>query len=212
MALIAQDSGGNFKPCPPGNHVGRCYRIIDLGTQEGEYQGTPTIARKVLIGWELFGEDETGQPLITDDGKPMTISKSYTLSLGKKAKLRADLQAWRGREFTQEELKGFDIAKLLGVYCMVNVTHSESNGKTYSNVSSLSPLPAMLRNNKPAPVHENIQFDVTDPDMELFETFHEKLRDRIKLCTEWRAQASAPRKEPAAPSKGFDDMDDDIPF
>lgn len=215
MALIAQDSGGNFKPVPPGNHVGRCYAIIDMGTQEGEYQGTPTIGRKVLIRWELFGEDENGQPLIVDDGKPMTISKSYTLTLGKKAKLRADLQAWRGREFTPEELKGFDIETVLGVYCMVNVTHSESAGKTYSNVSSLSPLPAMLRNNKPAPIHERLTFDVTNPNMEIFEEFHEKLRDKIRLCTEWQtrnANAGKSTNSGSHTGAGFDDMDDDIPF
>jgi hypothetical protein len=29
----------------------------------------------VAISWELYGEDEDGVPLKTEDGKPLTISK-----------------------------------------------------------------------------------------------------------------------------------------
>lgn len=83
MALIASDTGGgDFRPVPQGVHTGRCVRVIDLGTQPREFQGKPKPpARKVSLTWELHGEDEDGTPLKTDDGKPLTISKRYTLSL-----------------------------------------------------------------------------------------------------------------------------------
>ena len=105
---------------------------------------------KIRIGWELFGEDENGEPLTVDvDGKtmPMTISKSYTVSLHEKSGLRKD-PAWRGRDFT-DETKGFDVSKLIGAYCMVNVTTSETNGKTCSNVAGLTPLPGALKTASP---------------------------------------------------------------
>lgn len=218
MGFIAKDSGGgNFKRVPAGVYIGRCYSLIDLGTQESSGQFGTKLQHKLKIGWELFGEDEQGQPLTIEvDGKtmPLTIGKSYTVSLHEKAALRKDLAAWRGKDFTEEEAKAFDVSKLIGAYCMVNVTTSETNGKTYSNVAGLTPLPGALRNAKPAGVHEPLIFNLDEPDMAVFDTFHEKLQEAIKRSPEWAAVTGAQRREPAMAGggSGFDDMDDDIPF
>lgn len=216
MAFIATDSGGggNFKRVPAGAYIGRCYSLIDLGTQLSTGQYGEKLQHKIQIGWELFGEDEQGNPLTIDvDGKemPMTIKKSYTVSLHEKAGLRKDLAAWRGRDFTDDESKAFDVSKLMGAYCMVNVTTSESNGKTYTNVAGLTPLPGALKNAKPAAVHPNQVFDLNSPDMKLFNTFHEKLQEAIKRSPEWTQKHG---KQPAG--SGFDDFPADdlteIPF
>jgi len=132
------------------------------------------------------------------DGKemPMTISKSYTVSLHEKAGLRKDLSAWRGRDFTDEEAKAFDVSKLIGAYCMVNVTTSENNGKTYSNVGGLTPLPSALKNAKPAPVHGHVLFNLDEPNMAVFATFHEKLQEVIKSSPEWKAISGESAIEP----------------
>lgn len=216
MGFIARDSGGgNFKRVPPGAYIGRCYSLIDLGTQTTTGQFGEKSSHKLRIGWELFGEDESGAPLTIDvDGRdmPLTISKSYTVSLHEKAALRRDLAAWRGRDFSDDEAKGFDVAKLLGAYCMVNVTQSESNGKTYSNVAGLTPLPGALKNAKPAPVHEFVQFDLDAPDMAVFDTFHEKLQDAIKASPEWKAKARASNGAEDAKHGEADYDDSDIPF
>ena len=216
MAFIATDSGGNgnFKRVPPGAYIGRCYSLIDLGTQLSTGQYGEKLQHKIRIGWELFGEDENGEPLTVEvDGHtmPMTISKSYTVSLHEKAGLRKDLAAWRGRDFTEEEAKGFDVQKLLGVYCMVNVTSSETNGKTYSNVAGLTPLPGALKNSKPAPVHEIVVFDLDAPDMKVFDSFHEKLQEAIKKSPEWARVAGRLHPVQHHASSGFGDIDDDIP-
>ena len=222
MSFIAKDSGGgDFKKVPPGVYIGRCYSLIDLGTQLTSGQYGEKLQHKIRIGWELFGEDEAGQPLtIMVDGKemPLTISKSYTVSLHEKAGLRKDLAAWRGKDFTEEEAKAFDVSKLLGAFCMVNATTSETNGKTYTNVAGLTPLPGALRNSKPAPVHENVMFDLDAPDMKVFDSFHEKLQDAIRKSPEW-AKATGRKQQPAMAGAGpFDDMPDsafdrdEIPF
>lgn len=212
MALIATDSGGgNFKQIPGGVYIGRCYRLIDLGTQHGEYQGVPNLKRKVMVSWELFGEDADGQPLSTDDGKPLVISKRYTLSLGKNAALRSDLESWRGKSFTDAELKGFNVSNLLGVYAMVNVTIDERDGKTYSNVKSLSPLPSALKNSKPLAVNDDEEFDVTAPDMEMFERFSDKLKETIRACTEWKANGNAAAVSARPERELATTADDDIP-
>ena len=200
MGFIASDSGngGNFKRVPPGVYIGRCYSIIDLGTQTSNGQYGEKHQHKIRVAWELFGEDENGQPLTIDvDGKemPMTISKSYTVSLHEKAGLRKDLSAWRGRDFTDEEAKAFDVSKLIGAYCMVNVTTSENNGKTYSNVGGLTPLPSALKNAKPAPVHGHVLFNLDEPNMAVFATFHEKLQEVIKSSPEWEAFIGESRGE-----------------
>jgi hypothetical protein len=191
MAFIAKDSGGgNFKRVPPGAYIGRCYSLIDLGTQTSSFQGQDKTAHKLRIGWELFGEDADGQPLTIDfNGRqmPMTINKTYTVSLHEKASLRKDLAAWRGRDFSADEARAFDVSKLMGAFCMVNVTESEgANGKTYSNVAGLTPLPGALKNNKPNGVHELQRFDLDEPDMEVFATFHAKLQEQIQSSPEWQ--------------------------
>lgn len=200
MGFIASDpgNGGNFKRVPAGVYIGRCYSIIDLGTQTSNGQYGEKHQHKIRVAWELFGEDENGQPLTIDvDGKemPMTISKSYTVSLHEKAGLRKDLSAWRGRDFTDEEAKAFDVSKLIGAYCMVNVTTSENNGKTYSNVGGLTPLPSALKNAKPAPVHGHVLFNLDEPNMAVFATFHEKLQEVIKSSPEWEAFIGESRGE-----------------
>ena len=200
MGFIASDSGngGNFKRVPPGVYIGRCYSLVDLGTQTSNGQYGEKHQHKIRVAWELFGEDENGQPLTIDvDGKemPMTISKSYTVSLHEKAGLRKDLSAWRGRDFTDEEAKAFDVSKLIGAYCMVNVTTSENNGKTYSNVGGLTPLPSALKNAKPAPVHGHVLFNLDEPNMAVFATFHEKLQEVIKSSPEWKAISGESRGE-----------------
>jgi len=227
MAFIAQDTGGgDFKRVPAGVHIGRCYSLIDLGSQRVEFQGDIKIQHKILVRWELFGEDDSGAPLTVDiDGQqmPMTISKRYTLSLSTKSRLRSDLESWRGRGFTDEEAQGFDVAKLLGAYCMVNVTQNEANGKTYANVASLTPLPGALKHAKPEPVHDNQLFDLDKPDMALFARFHEKLQDTIRQSAEWAHRLKANGQPQAAgnayrntrdgvspPSPGLGGLEDDL--
>lgn len=212
MAFIAKDSGGgNFKRVPQGVFIGRCFSLIDLGTQLTSGQYGEKLQHKIRIGWELFGDDEQGEPLTIDvEGKmmPLTISKSYTVSLHEKSGLRRDLAAWRGRDFTEEEAKAFDVSKLVGAFCMINVTTSETNGKTYSNVAGITPLPGALKNAKPAPVHANLIFDLDKPDMAVFATFHEKLQEAIKKSPEWIAMHRGSHKEHSQE----DFSEEEIPF
>lgn len=217
MGLMAKDSGGgNFRPVPVGVHVARCIALIDLGTQEVNFQGDIKLQHKALVKWEVLGVDDADKPLVDDEGRPLTISKRYTMSLSTKARLRADLAAWRGRDFTADELKAFDVSKLLGAYCMLNVQHKDADGgKTYANVASITPLPRAVP--KPTGVHELVRFDLDEPDVAVFESFHEKLREIIAASVEWKAMhAPAPSgtkaaAEPAGTSVPFEDMEE-VPF
>jgi hypothetical protein len=213
MGFIARDSGGNgnFKRVPAGVFIARCYSLIDLGTQVTTGQYGTKEQHQIRLSWELFGEDESGEPLTIDvEGKlmPLTISKKYTVSLHEKASLRRDLAAWRGKDFSDEEAKAFDVSKLIGAYCMINCTESESGGKTYSNVGGITPLPGALKNAKPAAVHGNVLFNLDNPDLDVFNTFYQHLQDTIKLSPEWAAFTG----RESAMAGGFPDDEDSIPF
>ena len=124
----------------------------------------------------------------------MTIGKTYTLSLNEKAGLRKDLTSWRGRDFTSEELEGFDITNILNVYCMLNITTSEKDGKTYTNISAITPLPSAPKNSKPPADHEPVMFNLDEPDWQVFEALPEWLSDTIKKSPQYAELAAMPRE------------------
>jgi len=141
MSLTVANTGGDFKPAPAGSHLARCYRIIDLGTQKVVWKGTEKAMKKIIIGWELHGDDAEGNPLLTEDGRPLVVSRKFTPSLADKAALRAFLVAWRGKQFTNDELMGFSLKNIIGAWCMINISHEDRDGKTYANISAILPAP-----------------------------------------------------------------------
>ena len=216
MGLIAKDSGGgSFTPVAPGMHLARCYRIVDMGTQKTDFQGQVKHLQKVMLQFEVHGEDEDGKPLVTAKGEPMSISKNFTLSLAEKATLRLDLQAWRGRPFTADELRGFELKNVLGVWAMITAARAlGKNGKEFTNIVSINPVPVTIkRAGLPEGFNKLSSFDIDKPDMELFETFGNGLREKISSSPEWRARHQPPVSMPSSSGTGFDDMNDDlIPF
>jgi hypothetical protein len=216
MSLTAKDSGGgSFTPVAPGMHLARCYRIVDLGTQKSEYQGQVKHLQKVMIQFEVHGEDDNGNALVTTKGEPMSISKNFTLSLAEKATLRKDLQAWRGRDFTADELRGFELKNVLGAWAMITAAKSVgNNGKEYTNIISINPVPVAIKKaGLPEGFNKLAMFVIENPDMELFETFGNGLKEKIASSPEWRARnGDMPANKPLSSGSGFDDMDDDIPF
>ena len=218
MSFIVENTstGGDFKPVPAGLHLARCYRIIDLGTQRSEYEGVEKHQRKIMLGWELHGKDDEGDELVTDRGDPLAIFKNYTLSWNDKANLRIDLQNWRNKPFTEEEMRRFDIQTILGAWCMLTVIQRPGkNGKLYANVKAVSPVPSVIKSaGLPPAINVNQVFRLADPDLELYETFGKGLKAMIEASPEWQAyQGKKGAQKPVkAPSSGFDDMDDDLPF
>lgn len=216
MSLTARDSGGgSFTPVAPGMHLARCYRIVDMGTQKSEYQGKVNHLQKVMIQFEVHGEDDNGNELVTAKGEPMSISKNFTLSLAEKATLRKDLQTWRGRDFTSDELRGFELKNVLGAWAMITAAKSVgNNGKDYTNIVSINPVPVAIKKaGLPEGFNKLAMFVIETPDMELLETFGNGLREKIMSSPEWRARSGdQPVRKATNTGSGFDDMDDDVPF
>lgn len=198
MSLIAKQSESNYEITPEGNHVAICYMVCDLGLQETEWQGQKKKQHKVRIAYELCNE-----PM--EDGRPFSVSKNYTMSLSEKAALRKDLEAWRGRKFTEQELKGFDLFTVLGHPCMVSVVHNESNGKTYANINAVTAIPKGLQ----VPEMQNgiIRFSLSEYTPEAFSMLPEWLQGMINTDG-----IENPYAGPQSENPGDGLEDDDIPF
>jgi hypothetical protein len=204
--MIISDNSKEFKIAPAGLHMARLYSIIDLGHQSVEWAGESKIMHKVVFTWELHGEDDAGQPLQTDDKKPLIVSKRYTVSLGDQARLRQDLEAWSNKKMTSEDRKNFDLKGLLGKFCMVNITHSE-DGK-YANISGISPVPSALRNAQPEGINAPLHFWLAEFDQAKYDALPKYYKEKITESSEWRGQKAREANEPVE----SDPKLDDIPF
>lgn len=195
--------GGDFEQPPAGTHVARCIKMIDIGTQKGEYQGKANSKRQVIIGFELPTE------LLTEGdyaGKPFTVSKFYTASLSEKANLRKDLANWRGRDFTQQELLGFDSKNILGKTCLLSLTPNDKNKVRITGIMSL-PKGTQV----PDQINPSVYFSLEpgEFDRAVFDKLSDGIKKFITLSPEFE---SVSKPAAAKPAGKFDDMEDDIPF
>lgn len=218
--IVSETAGGAaFTPCPAGSYLARCVRLIDLGTQVNDYQGETKTAHKVLVAFEVLDTDAR-----RDDGEPFVLSKRYTLSLHEKAALRKELASWRGRDFTPEELKGFDLRSILGKDCFVSVVETTKGERTYSNIASIMKPPKGMQAPEGTCNEPLIYWSMGDaaPDWTALAQLHPKLIEQIEASPEFnrltppkrvplKGQAQVPRQAPAfaePPAGAFDDMPD----
>jgi hypothetical protein len=206
MGLTVRESGGNggnYTPAPAGAHVARCYRIVDLGTQETTFKGDTKLSHQIMISWEL-----PGSPM--DDGKPFTISQRFTASLSEKAKLRAVLESWRGRKFTPTELAGFDLQNILGKPCMINIVHVDKADRTYANIASVMQVPGGMV--VPPQVNDSVFFSLESFDADVFSSLSDSTQETIKKAPEYMDAVKGKSAQVATSDGGIDTLDDDIPF
>lgn len=200
MALtLKKEGGGEFEQIPAGTYAGRCYMMVDLGTQYNKtYENHQ---HKVRLGWELNE--------LMKDGRPFVISKLYTASLNEKANLRHDLESWRGKTFSDDELMGFELKAVLGAPAMISVVHSEYQGKTYANVASVTAPPKGMQ--VPDPVNNKTFFEINADgsyDHDAYAKVPEWLQKKIMEAEELKLKVVEEPSEANPPPM----LDDDIPF
>lgn len=160
MPLIANDEGGGtFQLAPVGTHVAYCARVVDFGHQNDEWQGAPRIQHRISLGFEL-----PTKKAVFDEAKgeePFVVSKEYTLSLHENANLRHDLEAWRGQQFTKEELAGFDLEKILGAPCLVTVVHhTTASKKVVAKITNVTGVPDEMLSSIPPMTTEKLFYTI----------------------------------------------------
>lgn len=209
MYMPAPSNGGDFTPPPAGTHLAICYRVLDLGTQDGSWQGTPNKKHQIQIGWELCDER-------MEDGRPFVAGKRYTFSSSEKATLRQDLEAWRGRPFSEEDLsgppKGFHIRKIIGVPCLLTIIHeTKADGHVRAKVSSVTKI--MKNQVVPQMVNAPQYLSLTpgEFDRAIFDALPDFFKETIVKSPEFYklTHPDAPAATPGAPKN---DLDDEIPF
>ena len=136
MSMIARNSGGVEIPKLEGGvYTAVSSAMIDIGLQTNDrFDKTQ---RKFMMMWTILNE----QIEINGEMQARVISKEYTFSLHEKSTLRKDLQAWRGKAFTDEELSGFDLLNVLNKPCQLQIILEEKNGNKYNNIAGIMSLP-----------------------------------------------------------------------
>jgi hypothetical protein len=136
MPIMARDKG-NFVPAPAGTHAAVCVDVEDLGLVKIAYADETSEKHMIYLHWQI---DE-----LNGEGYPFRVRKRYNLSLHEKATLRKDLESWRGRAFSTEELHGFDVEVLIGVPALLSVIHNPGrSGGVFANVQAIMRLPKSM--------------------------------------------------------------------
>ena len=211
MAIIAQKGSGTKerKTIPSGNHVARCYGMIEIGTITEIILGESKTMHKVMIDWELpnekavFNEEKGEQPFV--------FSKEFTLSMHEKASLRLMLTSWRGMKFSDAEASNFDITKLIGVPCMLNIIHKASKDglRVYANLAGVTPLPKGFNCPDAITPQRILSFD--NWDQETFISLPDWLADKISNSVQYKAKFAMPNELPSLDIVTSDDQNP-LPF
>ena len=241
MAMTLSVGGGGdleYEVPPVGEHKAICYRVIDGGSAEEEYQGETSVKHKLFLFWEL--------PECTmADGRPMSVMGNYTASLNEKAKLYQHVTAWINRSFTEQEKAGFDPSFLLGKGCKLSIAHTQSGRAKVANVHAFVNAFDENEQLRQLPTqNEQVIFDLEDYCKEfsgesceaskhmcdVFETLPAFIRYRIAGCDEvgrepqapcfemqaaMKKGSSAPAQKPIAPDVDFDPLAEEnnpVPF
>lgn len=156
MAIVASEpEGGNFPRilAPDGIQAAVCCDVVDRGLVESEWQGEKKTSHKVSIHFLLdeqipsrWSHPHTNEVVMVPPelaGRPFGISRWFTLSLHEKSALRHFLKTWRGKDFTADQLKGFDLETLIGAPAAITIVHNyaESKDRYYANLEGISRLP-----------------------------------------------------------------------
>jgi hypothetical protein len=214
MSTVARDSGGgDFKLVPAGAHVAICDQVIDLGIQDG---GQYDPRQKIYLRWQVPAERVSWEK----DGKklegPAVIGRTLSLSLSEKSNLRPLLESWRGKPFTPQELKGFDIKAVLGAACMIQVTHETGKDRQFAKVAAIMSLPRGTA--KPALEGEAMYFDAETPNKAVFDKLSKWLKEKIENRLTPEAAIRKMARSGNGDDPGYDAADEtrsqheDIPF
>ena len=97
-----------------GMHPARCIWFADLGLQEDTWEGKTSIKQKVLLGFEVAGQD-------------FPIVKEYNASWAEKSNFGMDMVSWHGN-LSATDKQEFDTKNLMEKECTLNIGLN-SNGK-----------------------------------------------------------------------------------
>ena len=200
---------------PAGQHIAKCYSVIDLGTQQGTYQGAPTEKHEISISFEFPAhkavyKEEKGEQV-------MAIHNTYTFGMSTKAHFRNMLDSWIGKpitEMTEERMQ-----KMVGKAAMIQVVHnlSKRNQLTYDNIATKGQAVYPFAQGTPVPNYvpnKPIYFSLANPNWNVFDSLPQFTQEKIQKCKEWMQvisdfpRAGAPQQDMGGVTAGSEDEED----
>ena len=175
MAKAYAKNTEQFPIAPADVHNGVCVGVIDLGTHTSQLYGPK---RSVRLLFEIDAQ--------RNDGKNFVVNRDFGFTVSKKSALRAILDSWRGKPFSeQEEKEGFDLAKLLGQPAAVQVIHKEDGGNTYANVGTVTKLMKGMTPMKAT--YPLVSFFFDDHGKNIPANIPDWIKSKIMKSAEWNA-------------------------
>jgi len=238
MSLTLKQGDNDFEKLEKGIYHATCFRMVDLGTQDNTYKGETNKRLQVRLDFEITEalDPDTNQVLMAD-GRPFGVGKEYTASLFESANLRKDLESWRGKSFTQEELDSLELTDFLGCTVKIEV------GLTQQTAEFAGGNPKIMRLSEPrngteqvATVNPQVAFDMSvycdefngnsnansKAMCDVFDDVPAYLQKKVEESYEYRAAvekgARASTVEVEAPAESLADLasssddDDKLPF
>ena len=158
--------------CPEGTFVGRCVRVVFMGTQPTNFGDK----RLISLGFELLDEDAR-----RSDGEPFVLSRRFTFSTYETAAFRRLLDTWLGK---QADGTPFDLRSLGGTYGQITVVHGANGDRQFANISTVIPLAKGMT--KPEGVNDVLVFDAEAPDEAVLALLPAKMQEQIRESVEYK--------------------------
>ena len=219
----SQQTKQDFGRVDDGTYSGRVVQIIDIGRQ----QETAWVKGKAVP--QYYVVDEDGKVVKNDEGYAKKTSEETSFPVIQPKVYMAfelptetieindeQMPRWQSKEYNVTNsgaliklVKALNpsaskISDIAGFPCMVTIGSTDSGN---AKVTSVSPL---MKGLEVAEVSKGpIVFDMSNPDMEVFNSLPDFLKEKIKASEGYDESKFQQGQDQAA---GFDDFDDDIPY
>lgn len=135
-----------LEPCPEGRHPVICVDVFRIDPEEATYDGMTKLYEKVMFVFQVF--PESGER--DSEGRPFQVERKFTFSMAPQANLRSALGQWRGKDYTDNDVKpgaSFSVGKCKGVAGWGTIVHNTR----FVNIEAVEPYKDDDGNNLPPP-------------------------------------------------------------
>lgn len=210
-----------FETLAPGIYNAKNIDVVNLGRVKSTWEGEERSPNKHRLIFEVEEQDSSGRPFI--------VRRDYTSQLSPNANLTKALESWRGRPFTPEEKKKFDLDVLVGKPCQLVIINavSKANGKLYANIDNIMPFPKGMKPPISDPNYIRIQnragYKPPPPDPKTPAQIAREAAEEARRKADFLSEADMPKSNPTptatdapvadvAAAGEYEGTDDDVPF
>lgn len=219
-ALPKKNNDSKFPPQPDidaGTYPARVVQIIDLGLQpQRAFKGEDKVpANDIMITYEFvdtFMVDEEGNDI---EDKPRWFSEILPWFGTHVERAKSSL---RYKALDPNDAYEGDLAQCINTPCNVTVVINKKADKTYVNIASVTGMRQRDADKCPELVNPSKVFDLSEPDMEVFEALPQWIQDKIKNNLEYAGSPlesilsgdkDKPRKEVKKAAKRVEIVEDE---